>query len=192
MVSTCPVIQPPVLGLHNPLINCIISTIPKVRINNQISAIELRVISQAGENLGVLSKEEALHKAAEAGLDLIEIAPTAKPPVARIMSYDKFRYQKEKEGRKQRKATKAEELKQVRVSARAATHDLEVKAKKVNGFLEKGSRVEIMMLLRGREKANKDWARAKLEEFLGLLLPDHKVASPPRYTGRGFVVQVSK
>ena len=158
MVSTCPVIQPPVLGLHNPLINCIISTIPKVRINNQISAIELRVISQAGENLGVLSKEEALHKAAEAGLDLIE----------------------------------AEELKQVRVSARAATHDLEVKAKKVNGFLEKGSRVEIMMLLRGREKANKDWARAKLEEFLGLLLPDHKVASPPRYTGRGFVVQVSK
>lgn len=152
----------------------------------------MRLIDQNGENLGVLTKEVALEKAREAGLDLIEIAPTAKPPVARIMSYDKFRYQKEKEERKQRLAQKAEELKQVRISAKAGKHDLNVMAKKVNGFLEKGARVEIMMRLRGREKANKDWARGKLEEFLGLLSSDHKIAVPPRYTGNGFVAQVSK
>lgn len=152
----------------------------------------MRLIGQNGENLGVVTKEEALKYASEAGLDLIEIAPTAKPPVARIMSYDKFRYQKEKEERKQRIAQKAEELKQVRISAKAAKHDLEVIAKKANGFLEKGARVEIMMRLRGREKANKDWARGKLEEFLKLLTPDHKVTGPPRYTGNGFIVQVSK
>lgn len=94
--------------------------------------------------------------------------------------------------RKQRLAAKAEELKQVRISAKAAKHDLEVKAKKVNDFITKGARVEIMMVLRGREKANKDWARAKLDEFLELLERGFKVISPPRYTGRGFVVQVSK
>lgn len=154
--------------------------------------MELRVISPEGENLGVLTKEEALRRAVEAGLDLIEIAPTAKPPVARIMSFDKFRYQKEREDRKQRLAQKTEELKQVRISAKAAKHDQDVMARKVNGFLEKGSRVEIMMRLRGREKANRDWARIKLEEFLKLLIPDHKLVSPPRYTGNGFTVQVTK
>jgi len=142
--------------------------------------------------LGVLSKGEALRLANEANLDLIEIAPTARPPVARIMSFDKFRYQKEREDRKQRLAQKTEELKQVRISPKAAKHDQEVLSKKVNAFIEKGSRVEIIMRLRGREKANRDWARLKLEEFLKLLAPEHKIISPPRYTGNGFVVQVSK
>ena len=140
----------------------------------------------------MLTKEEALKRALEANLDLIEIAPTAKPPVARIMSFDKFRYQKEREERKQRLAQKTEELKQVRISPKAAKHDQEVMAKKVNGFLDKGSRVEIMMRLRGREKANRDWARLKLEEFLKLLSPEFKLISPPRYTVNVFTVQVTK
>ena len=178
--------------MHYFRINANISIIIRAKINNQITAPELRVISPDGENLGILTKEIALQKASEANLDLIEIAPTAKPPVARIMSFDKYRYHKEREERKQRLATRTEELKQVRISAKAAKHDQEVMAKKVNGFLEKGSRVEIMMRLRGREKANRDWARLKLEEFLKLLTPEYKLISPPRYTGNGFVVQVSK
>lgn len=162
------------------------------RTNNQITAPELRLIDEAGNNLGILKKEEALQMAKDKGLDLIEIAPTAKPPVARIMSFDKFRYQKEKEMKRQRVAQKAAEMKQVQVSARAAEHDLRVKAKRANEFLENGSKVEILMVLRGREKGNREWASQKLQDFLKMLDPNHKVVSPSRYTGRGFVIQVNK
>lgn len=150
------------------------------------------MIDEQGTNFGVISRDEGLRMASERGLDLIEIAPTAKPPVAKIMSYDKFRYQKEKEMKKQRMAQKSAEMKQIRISARAAENDLRVKAKKANEFLEKGSKVEIMMILRGREKGNKSWAEQKLKDFLKLLDPEHKITSPSRYTGRGFVVQVNK
>ncbi len=139
-----------------------------------------------------MTRDAALLKAKSEGLDLIEIAPTAKPPVAKIWSYDKYRYQKDKEDKKQRLAQKAEEMKQVRISAKAAGHDLLVKAKKVEEFLNKGAKVEIMMILRGREKGNKDWARGKLGEFIKMLPPDHKVIMQPKYTGRGFTMQVSK
>lgn len=163
-----------------------------VRSNNQITAPELRVIGEGGENIGVIPREEALRLAMEKGLDLIEIAPAAKPPVAKIMSYDKFRYQKEKEYKKQRLAQKSAGIKQVRVSARAAENDLKVKAKKANEFLENGSKVEIMMILRGREKGNRAWAEQKLKDFISMLDPESKVTAPARYTGRGFVVQVQK
>lgn len=139
-----------------------------------------------------MSRDEALLKAKSEELDLIEIAPTANPPVAKIWSYDKYRYQKEKEERRERLAQKAEGLKQVRISAKAAKHDLMVKVKKVNDFLAKGAKVEIMMILRGREKGNKDWARGKLDEFINLLGTDHKIIMQPKYTGRGFVAQISK
>jgi len=142
--------------------------------------------------LGVLSKEEALKLAQEKGLDLIEIAPTAKPPVAKIMSFDKFRYQKEKEFKKQRLAVKTDEFKQIRISVKAAQNDLLIKAKKVNEFLEGGSKVEIMMVLRGREKGNKSWARKKLDEFLKIIDPAHKVIMQPKDTGRGLVMQINK
>ncbi len=152
----------------------------------------MRIIDEGGENLGVFKKEEAFLMAQQKGLDLIEIAPQAKPPVARIMSFDKFRYQKEKEIKKQRLAEKAAAMKQVQVSARSAAHDLEVKAKRANEFLEAGSKVEIMMKLRGREKGNRAWAEQKLKDFLGMLDPEHKVVLSPKYTGRGYVVQVVK
>lgn len=142
--------------------------------------------------MGVLSKEEALKLAQEKGLDLIEIAPTAKPPVAKIMSFDKFRYQKEKEFKKQRLAVKTDEFKQIRISVKAAQNDLLIKAKKVNEFLEGGSKVEIMMVLRGREKGNKSWARKKLDEFLKIIDPAHKVIMQPKDTGRGLVMQINK
>jgi len=99
-----------------------------------------------------MSTSEALAKAREEGLDLVEIASGAKPPVAKIISYDKFRYREEKEARKQRHAQKAKELKQVRITPRAATNDLGVKLKNVEKFLTEGHKVEIGIYLRGREK----------------------------------------
>ncbi len=163
-----------------------------VKLNEKITAPELRVIDEAGANLGVLPLQEALKLAKERGLDLIEIAPTAKPPVAKIISFDKFRYQEEKKLKKQRAQQKTQELKQVRISGRAARHDLEIKAKKVNEFLEEGHMVEIQLTLRGREKAHKGWAKERLIDFLKIINPEHKIIMEPRYSGRGFNVQVVK
>lgn len=148
------------------------------------------MIDEAEGNLGILSREEALLMAQKRGLDLIEIAPTAKPPVAKITSFDKFRYQKEKEFKKQRVGQKTSGLKQVRITARAAKNDLEIRAKKADEFLSEGHKVEIMLVLRGREKYNKEWARYKLGEFLKMITAPYKTASEPKFIGRGFVVQI--
>ena len=152
----------------------------------------MRVIGEAGENIGVLPLAEALKLAKEKGLDLIEIAATAKPPVAKIMSYDKYRYQEEKKIKKQRAGIKIQELKGVRISARAAEHDLRVKANKVNKFLNEGHIVEIQLVMRGREKANRDWAKQKLLDFVKMIIPEHKILLEPKYSFRGFNMQIVK
>ncbi len=163
------------------------------KINNQITAPELRIIDEAGENVGVMSLADALKLAKEKGLDLIEFAAMAKPPVAKIMSYDKYRYQEEKKLKKQRASEKTQELKQVRISGRAAEHDLQIKAKKANEFLKEGNMVEIMLAMRGREKANKDWGRQKLLEFVKTMIdPEHKVIAEAKYGGRGFNMKIVK
>lgn len=136
--------------------------------------------------------EAALKLAAEKGLDLIEIAATAKPPVAKIISFDKFRYQKEKELKKQRAGQKASGLKRVQISVKAAKNDLETKAKKLNEFLDEGDKVEILLVLRGREKYNKDWARQKLNEFLSLIGVEYKITMEPKFAGKGLAMQIVK
>ena len=149
-------------------------------------------MSDEGENFGILKTEEALDIAKDRGLDLIEVAPNAQPPVARIMSFDKFRYQKEKEGKKQRRAEKGKELKHVQITPRAALNDLQIKARTAEEFLEKGHNVEINLFLRGREKGNKSWGLQKLNEFIPLIKTPHKVVVPPKPGGRGFVTQITK
>ena len=164
----------------------------RYRINNQITARELRVIDADGKNIGVLSFAEALKRASDQGLDLIEVMATTNPPVARILSYDKFRYEKEKEAKKQRQAEKVVELKHVRITPRAAKNDLEVKAKRASEFLAEGHKVEIMIFLRGREKGNKEWGLEKLKAFLPMIETPHMVTMEPKFAGRGFVMQVEK
>ncbi len=130
--------------------------------------------------------------ATEKGIDLIEIAPTAKPPVAKIISYDKFRYQKEKELKKQKAAQKTSELKQIRISAKAAKNDLEIKAKKAVEFINEGHKVGIILILKGREKYMKDWARQKLNEFLSIINSEYKITMEPKFGGRGLMTQIIK
>ncbi len=142
--------------------------------------------------MGVLSRDEALRLAAEKDLDLIEIAPLAKPPVAKIINYDKFRYQKEKEFKKQRLGQKEGGMKQVRIGARSAKNDLEIKTKQIEKFFEEGSKVEIMLVLKGREKYNRDWAFMKIKEFLGLIPSEYKVIVEPKFAGRGIITQIAK
>jgi len=160
--------------------------------NENITAEEVRVLDETGENLDVMPTSNALALAKEKGLDLIEIAAQAKPPVARIISFDKFRYQKEKEEKKQHKSQNTSELKHVRITPRAADHDLELKLKKINEFLEKGHRVEVNLFLKGREKAHKDWGRKKMQEFMAKIEIPYITTMQPKYAGRGFVTQIAK
>ena len=150
------------------------------------------MISNDARNLGVMKREDAFTLAKEQGLDIIEISPNAKPPVARIMSYDKYRYIEEKAEKKERQLQKATGMKQVQISAKSAEHDLQVKLKKLEEFLAEGHQVEINMRLRGREKGNKPWAEQRLQHFLSMITSEYKMVNAPRFGGRGMSVQVMR
>ena len=171
---------------------------PSFRINEQITSQEVRVIDETIEegqdkNLGVMKTIDAINLAREKNLDLVEISADSEIPVAKIVSYDKFRYQQMKKDKLQQKAKgKSNELRRIRITPRAASNDLEVKLKKVLAFLEKGDKVEIQLFLKGREKANKDFAKGKLQDFLNSIDVPYKVTGPIKYAGRGFVVQILK
>jgi translation initiation factor IF-3 len=151
------------------------------------------VIGEQGENLGVMSRDAALKLARpEEGVDLIEISAAAKPPVVRLMSYDKFRYEEEKRLKKERLAQKSVGLKTVQISARAAHNDLMVKMRQLEKFFAEGHPVEVTMRLRGREKRNKDWAMEKLQEFLKLIPVEYKKLSEAKFLGNGPSIQIAK
>lgn len=116
----------------------------------------MRVIDDEGNQLGILTRTEALRAAEEAGLDLVEISPDAKPPVAKIVDWGKYNYQKTKQLQKNKRNAKATELKQMRFGLKISDHDLGVKLKKVSTFLESGHKVKITIFYRGRELAHKD------------------------------------
>lgn len=124
--------------------------------NGNIRAPQLRVVDQDGKQLGILSRSEALDLAAQHELDLVEISPNADPPVVKIVDWGKFNYQKTKQQQQNRKNTKVLDMKQMRFGLKIGDHDLEVKMKKVTGFLEAGHKVKITLFFRGRELAHKD------------------------------------
>lgn len=161
------------------------------KINSQITAPELRVIDADGKNLGVMKRQDAL-ALVRPGFDLIEIVPTAKPPVARVMSFDKYRYERSKQEKKERMAQKGTGVKAVQITARAAANDLQVKVRQLEKFLGEGHTVEINLFLRGREKYNKDWARLKMDEFLKMIPVEFKKLTEPHFGGRGMTMQITK
>lgn len=148
------------------------------------------MIDEAGGNIGVLSLQDAKSEAASRGLDLILIVPTATPPIARIMSFDKFRYIKEKELKKQRAMNKAPEQKQIQISAREAENDLKTKIGKMAKFIENGHRIEVAMRLRGREKGMKDYCKGKLEEFMKMIPFPYKTVQTIGFDGKSFTTKI--
>jgi translation initiation factor IF-3 len=130
--------------------------------------------------------------AQEKGLDLIEIAPQARPPVCRIMDYGKYQYQQSRQKREQRTKQKKTETKGVRISFRISQHDLEIKAKQAEKFLNKGHKVRIEMILRGREKGLLEMAQEKLNTFIKLIPLETKIEQGIKKQPRGLTVVVTK
>ena len=161
----------------------------KTRINGQIRAPELRVIDTEEGNLGVLPREEALKKAAERGLDLIEISPNAVPPIAKIMDFGKYQYEQNK------KKVKGHftETKTLQVKPGTGEHDLALKAKQASKFLKEGNRVKIDLFLAGRSKyLEKSFLAERLERILRLITEDYKVADGPKRGPKGLTVVIEK
>ena len=148
---------------------------PLTRINEYIRASEIRVIDDAGNQLGVMTPQEALVMAQSQELDLVEIAPTAKPPVCKIMDYGKYQYQQSKTDRINKGKQKKIDTKGIRIGFRTDVHDLEVKKNMTEKFLQKGQKVKIEIFLRGREKAHQDLARTNLENFIKTITIPFKI-----------------
>jgi len=141
------------------------------RVNDRIAAREVRTIGSDGSQLGILPIEEALKAAAEAGLDLVEVAPDGVPPVCKVMDYGKYLYeQKRKEhGAKRPQRSHASEIKEIRLRPSTLEHDLQIKAKKCAELVEKGYRVQLTMVYKGREMSHRELGTNALQHFLEMM-----------------------
>lgn len=158
-----------------------------VRINREIRAKELRVLGAEGENLGVLSLEDALKAAETAGLDLIEISPMALPPVAKVMDYGKFEYERSKKEKAVKAKAKVSETKEVQIKVGTGEHDMQLKARKAAEWLAEGHRVRAELFLKGRYKGMEEaFLKTRLEKFLSLIPYPNKVAEPVTRSPKGF------
>lgn len=165
----------------------------KARINNQIKATELRVIGPEGENLGVLSLSEALKKAEEFDLDIVEISPNARPPIAKIVNYGKYQYEENKKQKQAKTKSHAVEVKNVQVKVGTGEHDLNLKAKKVSEWLSEGNRVKIDLFLPGRSKyLDKDFLKERLERILKLVSVEYKIAEEPKKSLKGLTTVIER
>ena len=160
--------------------------IRKYFINNEIRAEKVRVIDETGHNLDIMNLDEALKLASERGLDLILIAQTANPPVTRIMDWGKFQYEEEKQARKEKQKVKGGEVKIIRFGLKISEHDLVIRAKKADEFLEEGHKVRVEIFLRGREKAHPEIARVKFDHFFTLITKPFKQEQEMQKKPQGF------
>lgn len=162
-----------------------------MRINREIRAASVRVINVDGEQLGVISLTDALAEATKAGLDLVEVSPTANPPVCRIMDYGKFRYQQSKKVQVSKKSQTVIQVKEIRLRPKTEEHDLEVKIKHVKKFLEQHNKVKISMMFRGREIAYTEIGRRIMEDIKNTLAEDGVIDQQPKLEGRSMVMIIS-
>ncbi|HEX3021147.1 MAG TPA: translation initiation factor IF-3 [Lachnospiraceae bacterium] len=161
-------------------------------INEQIRDKEVRLIGEDGEQLGVMSAKDAMKLAKEANLDLVKIAPTAKPPVCKIIDYGKYRYElarKEKEAKKKQKTT---EVKEIRLSPNIDENDLNTKTNQARKFLTKGDKVKISLRFRGREMAHMGKSKQILDDFFAKLEDVAVVEKPAKLEGRSMIMYLTE
>jgi translation initiation factor IF-3 len=158
------------------------------RINEQIDVPEVRLIDDAGEMLGVVSLREAQARADEVGLDLVEVSPTAQPPVCKILDYGKFKYEAQKKANAARKKQRVIDVKEIKMRPSIDDNDYNIKMRKIFSFLEEGDKVKVTMRFRGRELAHQDIAMRVLTRVRDQVGELAKVEQFPRMEGRQMVM----
>lgn len=163
------------------------------RINNQIRANEIRVISSTGENLGVLSFKEAYALAQKEGLDLIEISPNAKPPIVKIANFGKYQYEQNKKQKKAKQGSHTTETKAIQIKIGTGDNDLALKARKASEWLKEGHRIKVELFLSGRSKYMPDpFLRERLDRVLHLITENYKIAEGYKKGPKGPTITIEK
>ena len=158
------------------------------RTNEDIRVPKVLLIDEHGEKQGIMPTSSALEAAQEAGLDLVEVSPTADPPVCKILDYGKFRFQEQKKKNEARKRQKVVEIKEIKVRPNIDDHDYEVKMRQMKGFIEEGDKVKVTLRFRGREMAHQDLGVKVLERIRTEMAEATKVESMPRLENRQMIM----
>ena len=161
-------------------------------INEQIREKEVRLIGESGEQIGIVSIEEAQAKADEAGVDLVLIAPKATPPVCKIIDYGKYRYEQARKEKEAKKKQKTIEIKEIRLSPNIDQNDIKTKANTARKFIEKGDKVKVALRFRGREMAHMQDSKHVLDDFAEMLADIATVEKAPKVEGRNMVMFLAK
>lgn len=160
----------------------------EARVNQRIRIREVRLIGAGGEQMGVVATEDALQKAKEAGLDLVEVAQQAKPPVCRIMDYSKYKYDQEKKSKEARKHQRIVHLKEIKIKPNIEEHDYQVKLYHLRRFLKRGDRARLTMTFRGREMSHMDIGKKVLDRAVSDLTDVGELEKAPMREGRNLIV----
>ncbi|MBR0642431.1 translation initiation factor IF-3 [Plastoroseomonas hellenica] len=161
------------------------------RVNEEIRVPQVRLIDKDGEMLGVMTAREALMRAYDVGLDLLEISPNAVPPVCKILDYGKYKYEQQKKANEARKKQKVVEIKEIKVRPNIDDHDYETKMKQMKGFISEGDKVKVTLRFRGREMAHQDLGVKVLERIRTDLGEIIKVEQMPRLENRQMIMVLS-
>jgi len=164
------------------------ATRDEYRINDRIEVPQVRLIDEAGEMVGVVSVADALRRAEEAGLDLVEVSPSADPPVCKILDYGKFKYEAQKKANAARKKQRVIEVKEIKMRPNIDANDYNIKMRKIYQFLEEGDKVKVTLRFRGRELAHQEIAMSLLERLRDEVGELAKVEQFPRMEGRQMIM----
>jgi len=162
-----------------------------LRVNEEIRVREVRVVSSTGEQLGIMLAREAIRLATEQQLDLVEVAPTAKPPVCRIMDFGKFKYEQQKRDKEVKKKQKIVSLKEVKLRPGIEDHDFDVKLKNAQRFLSDGDKVKVTIMFRGRELSHPELGRQLLVKMADILKETVNVEREPKLEGKNMIMIVA-
>ncbi len=164
---------------------------PRVRVNDQIRISPIRLIDADGEQVGIIALDEARERAEESGLDLVEVAPGARPPVCRLMDYGKFKYEEARKAREARKKQHTVQVKEVKYRPGIEDHDFEFKTRHVRRFLEDGDKVKVTMTFRGRQMSHPEFGIEVLERVVEEVSDVGKIESQPTREGRSMIMMLS-
>ena len=161
------------------------------RLNFQIRVPNVRLIDETGRMLGIVTNNDAQHKAQEAGLDLVEIDPNQRPPICKIINYGKFKYESEKKEKEARKISKMLPVKEIQFSPNVDTNDVNIKTKKIRDFIADGHKVKITMRFKGRDLAHVDLGRKTFENIVSSLGDISKTENKTEFTGNTLMVLIA-